>query len=134
MGTSSLFMSIRPSFTRWCQRGLSFALSLRLGGVVVVQSVFAATLYAAAGQNAANGLVANIIPGDKTWDKAGVLTDVSAATTNLKNVQRTGFDKGWATSPELSSDSITIAEVTIALTPCQLTDSSLVTPIAKGLA
>lgn len=231
----SSLVSACSNVTQWCQRGVSFALSILLGTAIASQSVSAATPYDTAGQNAANWLVANMIPADKTWgseqdlkyltaaevslalaswnkrsfeyyaaltwlsnhdpnnvdfaarravalqpsgqsinqdlnylaaaqavnltavgnsgvglsrqyqgspldtawllqayNKAGV--SITAATTYLKNAQLTGSDKGWSVGQETGSDPITTAQVLIALIPYRASDSTLVTPIANGLA
>lgn len=70
----------------------------------------------------------------QAYNKAGISANVSAATTYLKNTQLTSSDKGWVIGQETNSDPITTAEVLIALIPYRATDTSLVTPIANGLA
>jgi hypothetical protein len=56
------------------------------------------------------------------------------AITFLKSAQLAGTDKGWALGQETTSDSITTAQVLIALIPYRSGDSTLVTPVANGIA
>lgn len=221
----------------WRRRAVAFALTILISWGICTPSAMAATPYDTAGQKAADWLVANMVPGDKTWgseqdlkylsaaevalalaswnkrgfeyyaaltwlanhnpnnvdfaarravvlqptgqsisqdlnllaaaqaanvaapgnggvglsrqyqgspldtawllqayNKAGVSTNVSAATASLKNAQLTGSDQGWAVGQDTSSDPISTAQVLIALIPYRATDATLTTPIANGLA
>jgi hypothetical protein len=63
-----------------------------------------------------------------------VTSNVSDPVAYLKAAQLSGTDPGWAVGQETVSDPVTTAHVLLALIAQRATDSSLITPIANGLA
>ncbi|MFX5960964.1 hypothetical protein ABTE72_19675, partial [Acinetobacter baumannii] len=64
----------------------------------------------------------------------GVTTNVAQAVSYLTTTQLTGSDKGWVVGQETVSDTITTAQVIIALVPLKNMSAAVPTSIANGLA
>lgn len=69
----------------------------------------------------------------QAFQQAGLPED-TAGVAFLEEAQLTGSDPGWAVAEETTSDPTTTAQVLLALLAYQSTDSTVVAPIANGLA